>query len=71
MKARVGDRIVMEGTHVDDLRRVGVVVEVSHPDGSPPYRVRWTADDHESLVFPGPDARIESPLAQDGGTPVG
>jgi hypothetical protein len=58
MKARIGDRLVMEGTHVGDLRRVGEIVEVHHEDGAPPYRVRWP-DGHESLVFPGPDARIE------------
>jgi predicted urease superfamily metal-dependent hydrolase len=59
MKAHVGDRFVVEGTHLEDPRRVGVVIEVEHPDGSPPYRVRWLADDHESLFFPGPDARLE------------
>ncbi len=59
MKAHVGDRFVVEGTHLEEPRRVGVVIEVSHPDGSPPYRVRWFADDHESLFFPGPDARLE------------
>jgi hypothetical protein len=58
MKARVGDRLVMEGTHVGDLRRIGEIVEVNHEDGAPPYRVRWP-DGHESLVFPGPDARVE------------
>ena len=28
-------------------------------DGTPPYRVRWVEDDHETLVFPGPEAHIE------------
>jgi hypothetical protein len=59
MKAQVGDRIVLEGTHVGDHRRVGVVVEVRNTDGTPPYRVKWLDDEHEALVFPGPDARIE------------
>ena len=27
-------------------------------DGSPPYRVRWSDNGHESLFFPGPDAYI-------------
>jgi len=27
-------------------------------DGTPPYVVRWTADDHVSTVFPGPDAEV-------------
>jgi hypothetical protein len=59
MKAHVGDRIVLEGTHVGDRRRVGVVLEVRNTDGTPPYRVKWLDDEHEALVFPGLDARVE------------
>lgn len=36
----------------------GMVEEVLSDTGEPPYRVRWTYDDHVSLVFPGPDARV-------------
>ncbi len=61
MKANVGDRLVMEGQHVGDARRVGIVQALSHADGTPPYTVRWLDNGHESLVFPGPDARIEPP----------
>lgn len=60
MKAHVGDRLVVEGTRLDDPRREGEIVEVSHPDGSPPYLVRWSGSDEETLVFPGPDAHVES-----------
>lgn len=59
MKAKVGDRLVIDGTNLGDRRRVGVVTEVSHPDGSPPYVVRWLDDDHQSVVCPGPTARVE------------
>lgn len=59
MKAHVGDRLVVEGRAVDVPRREGEVVEVTSADGSPPYRVRWAGDEHESLVFPGPDAHVE------------
>ena len=31
-----------------------------HEDGTPPYVVRWEADGHEGLVFPGPDCHIEA-----------
>jgi hypothetical protein len=62
MKAQVGDHLIIEGTTLSDPRRVGVIVEVSHPDGTPPYLVRWENDEHESLVIPGPTARIE-PMA--------
>jgi hypothetical protein len=60
MKARVGDRLVIDGTNVGDRRRVGVVTGVAHPDGTPPFVVRWLSDNHESVVFPGPTARVEA-----------
>jgi uncharacterized protein DUF1918 len=66
MKAKVGDRLVIDGTNLGEPRRVGVVTEVSHRDGSPPYLVRWLADNHESLVFPGPTARVETGDPPDG-----
>jgi hypothetical protein len=59
MKAKIGDRVVTESAHVDSPRRVGEVVEVPHPDGEPPYRVRW-GDGHESLWVPGADSRVMS-----------
>lgn len=58
MKAKIGDRLVLEGTHVGDDRRTGTIIEIQHPDGSPPYQVRWP-DGHESFISPGPDARVE------------
>ncbi len=61
MNANVGDRIVLEGTHRDEPRRVGVVTAVCHADGAPPYRVRWLDDGRTTLIFPGPRARIEPP----------
>jgi hypothetical protein len=60
MKAKVGDRLIMEGTHIGDGRRVGVVVEVQHADGTPPYVIRWLDTGHRTLVFPGASARIEA-----------
>lgn len=61
MKAQTGDRLVLEGIHVGDARRVGVILAVPHPDGSPPYTVRWLDNGHEALVFPGSEAHIEPP----------
>ena len=69
MKAKVGERLVLEGTHVGDRRRSGVVIGLRHEDGSPPYVVRWLDDGHEGLVFPGPDAHIEPPHAVHGDQP--
>jgi len=61
MKARVGDRIILAGTRVDDPVRDGEVLEVKGSDGSAPYTVRWS-DGHIGLVYPGPGAvmRVES-----------
>ena len=58
MHAEPGDWIVVHGhTDHDGVRR-GLVLEVHGADGAPPYVVRWTEDDHEGLVFPGPDATV-------------
>jgi hypothetical protein len=54
MKARVGDRLVVDG----DGDRVGLVIGVQHEDGTPPYVIKWLSDGHVALVFPGPYARI-------------
>lgn len=67
MKASVGDRIVVRGHRVGEHERDGEILEVHGPDGSPPYLVKWLADGHVGLVFPGPDVTIEhfeSHLAQ-------
>ena len=58
MQAKVGDRIVVHGTHVSDPVRDGEILEVHGADGGPPYLVRWSDDGHESVVFPGPGAVI-------------
>ena len=52
------------------LRR-GQVVAVPHPDGSPPYRVRWLDDDHESLLFPPPGTHVDHPSGHASGERVG
>jgi hypothetical protein len=62
--AAPGDRLVIRGAHLDNPVRDAEVLEVRHPDGSPPYVVRWSDTGHEGLVFPGPDAFIEH-LGQD------
>jgi Domain of unknown function (DUF1918) len=60
MKAKVGDRLILEGTRVGEPRRYGVILALRHDDGTPPYLVRWLNDNHEGLVYPGPDGRIEA-----------
>lgn len=48
MRAVPGDRLIIDG----DPERVGVVIGVPNPDGSPPYVVRWHRSGHIALVFP-------------------
>jgi hypothetical protein len=51
----------MEGVHVGDRKRVGIISKLSHSDGTPPYTVKWLDTGRESLVFPGSEAHIEEP----------
>jgi hypothetical protein len=57
MIASVGDWIVIRPEQVGGRVREGLVLD-THPDGAPPWRVRWTDTDRETLVFPGPDAHV-------------
>jgi len=58
MHAQPGDWLVVKGPRVDTPEQRGRILEVHSADGTPPYVVRWTADDHVSTVFPGPDAIV-------------
>ena len=58
MRAQVSDWIVIESAKLDGPRRAGQVVELRHPDGSPPYLVHWMDTGETTLTFPGPDARV-------------
>jgi hypothetical protein len=55
MKANVGDRLITEGV---EGQRECLIIRLQHEDGSPPYVVRWLADGHIALVFPGPYTRL-------------
>lgn len=59
MRATVGDRLVIRGHHQGEPQRDAEVIEVLGEDGGPPFRVRWSDDGHESLLFPGSDASVE------------
>ena len=57
LQATAGDRLV-----VRSLRgpvRDAEILEVRHPDGTPPYVVRWSDTGHEALVYPGADAFVQ------------
>jgi Domain of unknown function (DUF1876)/Domain of unknown function (DUF1918) len=59
MDAAVGDRLVVAAAVLGGPMRDGEILQVGS-DGGPPYLVRWSDDGHESLFFPGPDARVSS-----------
>jgi hypothetical protein len=59
MQAAVGDRVVIKGRYLGESERGGEIIALEGPDGQPPWRVRWEADGHVSLLFPGPDAIIQ------------
>ncbi|HZD72797.1 MAG TPA: DUF1918 domain-containing protein [Actinomycetota bacterium] len=59
MHAAVGDRVVIKGRHLGEPERDGEIIALEGRDGQPPWQVRWEADGHVSLFFPGSDATIE------------
>lgn len=60
MHAKSGDWLVIKSAALDRPSRRGLITEVHGTDGAPPYVVRWTDNDHEAIVFPGPDAHVEA-----------
>jgi hypothetical protein len=54
MYARAGDLLVVDG----DSKRFGLILEVPHADGTPPYVVRWQPTGHIAMVSPGQFARV-------------
>lgn len=58
MKAKTGDTIVVKGHRIGEPDRDAEVLEVHGKGGEPPYVVRWAADGHEGLFFPGTDATV-------------
>jgi hypothetical protein len=59
MHATAGDWLVVTPPRLGETPRRGLIVDVRGAGGAPPYQVRWTDTDHETLVFPGPDFHVE------------
>jgi Domain of unknown function (DUF1918) len=59
MQAIVGDRLHVHRNTVGQPDKSGDIIEVRGDFGEPPYVVRFD-DGHTGLVFPGPDAVVES-----------
>lgn len=62
MYAKPGDRLVIKSHKIGDPMRDAEILEVRGDKGAPPYLVRWS-DGHESVVYPGPDAVVETKKA--------
>jgi len=69
VQAQVGNWLVVRARVLDQPVRIGQILETPHPDGSPPYVVRWLDDERTSVVFPGNDAVVTTapPLPFDAG----
>lgn len=61
MRAKVGDRLVILSHRVGEPERDAKILEVRGGRGAPPYLVQWSDDGRISLLFPGPDAVVDSP----------
>jgi Domain of unknown function (DUF1918)/Domain of unknown function (DUF1876) len=59
MEAHVGDQFIVNSRIAGQPPRTGEIVECIDEGGlTPHFRVRWS-DGHESIVYPGGDARVE------------
>ena len=70
MYAEVGNWLVVHSRSVDVPTREGLIVEVPHADGSPPYVVHWLDHDRLSTVFPGPDTTVLPAAPHAAGAPA-
>jgi hypothetical protein len=59
MHAKVGDKLRIHASHIGTPDQVGRIVEIRGANGTPPYLVDFL-DGSTRLVFPGPDALVES-----------
>jgi hypothetical protein len=54
MYAQVGDRLIIGA----DPGRTALIIAVPHPDGTPPYVVKWLATGHIAMVSPSHFGRV-------------
>ena len=59
LKARPGDRLIIQAHHIGEHVRDAEILEAQGPDGGPPFRVRWSDTGEETLHFPGNDATVD------------
>ena len=58
-RVRVGDRLVVRAHRQGEPQRDAEILEVLGEDGGPPFRVRWSDNGHETIVYPGSDVYVE------------
>jgi hypothetical protein len=59
MRAAIGDTLHIHTNHLGMSEDLAEILEVRGTDGAPPYLVQFK-DGRKRLLFPGPDAVIES-----------
>lgn len=59
LRAEPGDRLVVRGHRLGEPERDGEILATLGPEGSPPFRVRWSDTGAETLLFPGSDAYVD------------
>ncbi|HEX2498037.1 MAG TPA: DUF1918 domain-containing protein [Actinomycetes bacterium] len=64
MKAEIGDWVVIKRARLGEPLRRAQIVELRHPDGTPPYVIRWLDTGQVALLFPGPDAHVEHKMPE-------
>jgi Domain of unknown function (DUF1918) len=62
MRATIGDTLHIHTNHLGTTEDLAEILEVRGSDGAPPYLVQFR-DGRKRLLFPGPDAVIESTTA--------
>jgi hypothetical protein len=60
MRAAIGDTLHIHTNHVGEAEALGEILEVRGTDGAPPYLVQFR-DGRTRLLYPGPDAVVETP----------
>ena len=61
LRAQPGDRLVMSGHELGEAELDAEVLEARGAGGGAPFLVRWAHGGHETLLYPGSDARVERP----------
>jgi hypothetical protein len=59
LTARAGDRLVIHPHRLGAPGRDAEILEALGPDGTPPFRVRWSDTGNVTLHFPGDDASVD------------